>query len=131
MYFWVSQGIAGFGLAIVVFMNHYPIEKVDRERLAEGDWAALQCAGTLNVTQGWFPRLNDWLFGGLNFQIEHHLFPTMPRHNLRSVSPKVRAFCHTFGLPYTDVSPFGGVQMILGWLKSIAGEIKSSSEKRH
>jgi fatty acid desaturase len=35
-------------------------------------------------------RFNDWFTGHLNYQIEHHLFPTMPRHNYPLVAPMVR-----------------------------------------
>lgn len=42
----------------------------------------------------------DWLWGGLNYQIEHHLFPTMPRHNLAKVMPMVKNFCAENDLPY-------------------------------
>ena len=47
--------------------------------------------------------LNDMLFGGLNYQIEHHLFPTMPRSRLRRARAIVRPFCLAHGLPYEDV----------------------------
>jgi fatty acid desaturase len=47
--------------------------------------------------------LNDMLFGGLNYQIEHHLFPTMPRSRLRQARAIVRPFCLAHGLPYEDV----------------------------
>lgn len=44
----------------------------------------------------------DWFLGGLNHQIEHHLFPGMPRVNLRRARPLVRAHCARLGLPYTE-----------------------------
>jgi fatty acid desaturase len=46
--------------------------------------------------------VNDWLLGGLNYQIEHHLFPSVPRCNLRKVQPLVREHCAKVGLPYTE-----------------------------
>jgi len=45
--------------------------------------------------------LTDWLLGGLNYQIEHHLFPSMPRPNLRHAQPLVQAYCVAVGLAYT------------------------------
>jgi fatty acid desaturase len=47
-------------------------------------------------------RVTDWLFGGLNYQIEHHLFPSMPRPHLRLVQPLVRSHCLRSGVPYTE-----------------------------
>src|SRR4051794_36479959 len=46
--------------------------------------------------------LTDWFLGGLNYQIEHHLFPSMPRGNLRRAVPIVRAYCAEIGVPYTE-----------------------------
>jgi hypothetical protein len=44
--------------------------------------------------------VTDWLMGGLNCQIEHHLFPNMPRANLRHAQGAVRAYCQHVGVPY-------------------------------
>lgn len=42
----------------------------------------------------------DWFHGGLQFQVTHHLFPRMPRHNLRRASAYVKDFCAEIGLKY-------------------------------
>lgn len=47
-------------------------------------YVCLQLYTTRNMRPGIFI---DWLWGGLNYQIEHHLFPSMPRHNLKTVHP--------------------------------------------
>jgi len=53
----------------------------------------LQVNATCNVEGG---RFNDWFTGHLNYQIEHHLFPTMPRHNYSTVAPLVLCiYIHT------------------------------------
>ena len=44
--------------------------------------------------------LDDWLHGGLQHHIEHHLFPRLPRHSLRRVRPEVRALAEKHGIPY-------------------------------
>ncbi|KAI4537235.1 hypothetical protein MG293_012098, partial [Ovis ammon polii] len=54
---------------------------------------------TCNVEYSFF---NDWFTGHLNFQIEHHLFPTMPRHNCHKVAPLVKSLCAKHGLPYVN-----------------------------
>jgi fatty acid desaturase len=46
--------------------------------------------------------VTDWVLGGLNYQVEHHLFPSMPRPNLRHAQPIVRAYCAEVGVPYTE-----------------------------
>ena len=64
----------------------------------------MQVKGTINWS---CPAWLDWLHGGLQFQIEHHLFPRMPRHNLRKASPHVQALCRELRLPYHMPSFFG------------------------
>jgi fatty acid desaturase len=46
----------------------------------------------------------DFWYGGLNYQIEHHLFPTMPRNQLRHAQPIVEQFCAERGIPYYQTS---------------------------
>ena len=46
----------------------------------------------------------DVALGGLNYQIEHHLFPSMPRSDLRHAQPIVQRFCHLHGLTYCETS---------------------------
>lgn len=52
-----------------------------------------------NIRGGWF---TDLALGGLNYQIEHHLFPSMPRPSLRRCRVLVRAFCAQTGLLYCE-----------------------------
>nr|WP_216628622.1 fatty acid desaturase [Actinopolyspora erythraea] len=44
----------------------------------------------------------DFLLGGLNYQIEHHLFPGMPRPNLRHAQPLIHEFCTQRGISYSQ-----------------------------
>jgi len=76
----------------VTSMNHLPMEiDYDKER----DWVSLHVVSTQNVEQSFF---NDWFTGHLNFQIEHHLFPTMPRHNYVKVHQRIMDLCRKHGL---------------------------------
>eukprot|EP00076_Gallus_gallus_P021347 XP_015142319.1 fatty acid desaturase 1-like isoform X2 [Gallus gallus] len=79
---WVSQ------------MNHIPMDIYYDQNL---DWVSTQLQATCNVEQSLF---NDWFTGHLNFQIEHHLFPTMPRHNYWKVAPLVKSLCAKHGIEY-------------------------------
>jgi delta8-fatty-acid desaturase len=60
----------------------------------------MQIATTMDVT---CPEWLDWLHGGLQFQIEHHLFPRVPRHNLRKVRYLVKAHCKKHDIYYHEV----------------------------
>uniref|UniRef100_A0A8D0B8C4 Cytochrome b5 heme-binding domain-containing protein n=1 Tax=Salvator merianae TaxID=96440 RepID=A0A8D0B8C4_SALMN len=81
-FLWVSQ------------MNHIPMN-IDYDKNL--DWVSAQLAATCNVDQSLF---NDWFTGHLNFQIEHHLFPTMPRHNYWKVAPLVKSLCAKHDVKY-------------------------------
>ena len=61
----------------------------------------------------------DFLMGGLNRQIEHHLFPSMPRPHLRLAQPYVRAHCHRHGITYTEATLPGAYRQIVVYLNRV------------
>ncbi|KMT17941.1 hypothetical protein BVRB_2g034610 [Beta vulgaris subsp. vulgaris] len=65
------------------------------------DWFEKQTSGTLDID---CPCWMDWFHGGLQFQIAHHLFPRMPRCQLRKISPFVKELCEKHNLPYNCAS---------------------------
>ena len=67
-----------------------------------------------NVSGG---RVIAFLLGGLNYQIEHHLFPTMPRANLRRAQTIVQEFCTEREIPYQDDGLVGSYRQALRYLK--------------
>jgi len=93
----VQQGLFGVYLGCAFAPNHkgMPILGPDDQ----SDFLRRQVLTSRNVRGG---VAVDLLLGGLNYQIEHHLFPSMPRANLRRAQPIVRAFCHAHGLPYVE-----------------------------
>jgi fatty acid desaturase len=64
-------------------------------------------------------RLTDWFMGGLNYQVEHHLFPSMARPHLRRVQPIVREFCATRGIPYTETSLLQSYGIVIRYLNRV------------
>lgn len=106
------------GIALIVFMNHYALELHGEDQKATANFLDLQLRGTRNILpsplMNWisvralplFYLLSHGFQGGLNLQIEHHLFPTMPRHNLLKVRPLVQQFCKEHGYPYEELSYF-------------------------
>lgn len=65
------------------------------------------------------PEWFDFFHGGLQFQAIHHLFPRLPRHNLRKVQPFVLDFCREVGLPYSIYGFGKGNEIIIGKLAEI------------
>ncbi|ADB32047.1 fatty acid desaturase [Kribbella flavida DSM 17836] len=63
--------------------------------------------------------LVDFALGGLNYQIEHHLFPSMPRPNLRRVQPIVREYCAKHGVKYTEVGLFESYRIVTDYLNNV------------
>ncbi|MBN3294948.1 FADS2 desaturase, partial [Amia calva] len=96
----------------VTQMNHIPME-IEHER--HQDWITMQLAATCNIEQSLF---NDWFSGHLNFQIEHHLFPMMPRHNYWRVALQVRELCERHGVPYRVKGLWQGFTDIVSSLRT-------------
>jgi fatty acid desaturase len=61
----------------------------------------------------------DFAMGGLNYQIEHHLFPSMPRPNLKRAQPLVRAYCEKHGVTYTEVGLFTSYGIVTRYLNTV------------
>jgi len=68
--------------------------------------------------------------GGLNYQIEHHLFPNMPRPNLRRAQPIVQAFCDEHGISYTSCSLLRSYAEVLRHLHAIGAPLRAHSTDR-
>ncbi|CAG8458160.1 11212_t:CDS:1 [Ambispora gerdemannii] len=70
------------------------------------------------------PWWMDWFHGGLQFQAIHHLFPRIPRHNLRACQPFVKKFCEETGLQYHIYGFVEGNGVVLSALKDVANQIE-------
>ncbi|KAL8591040.1 hypothetical protein ACOMHN_015663 [Nucella lapillus] len=93
-YYFVLRCLESHWFTWVSQSNHLPMDiKADEEE----PWLKLQMHATCNIERSFF---NDWFTGHLNFQIEHHLFPMMPRHNLYKITPLVKSLCQKHGLDY-------------------------------
>jgi fatty acid desaturase len=95
----VQQGLFGLYLGCSFAPNHkgMPILAADDQ----SDFLRRQVLTSRNVNGG---LVTDFALGGLNYQIEHHLFPSMPRPNLRRAQTLVAAFCQQHGLTYCHSS---------------------------
>ncbi len=68
--------------------------------------------------------ITDFVYGGLNYQIEHHLFPTMPRNNLKKVQPIVKEFCRKHGIPFHETSVMQSHREILGYMHKMSAPLR-------
>jgi fatty acid desaturase len=120
----VHQGLFGLYLGCSFAPNHKGMPTLtDAEEL---DFLRRQVLTSRNVTGS---RPVDLLLGGLNYQIEHHLFPNMPRPNLRHAQPLVRAFCAHHGLPYVEASLFGSYADAVRHLHAVGARLRPAVTK--
>jgi fatty acid desaturase len=118
----VQQGLFGLYLGCAFAPNHKGMPTLtEADQL---DFLRRQVLTSRNVAGS---GLVDWLLGGLNYQIEHHLFPTMPRPNLRRAQPLIRAFCDQHGLAYSQASLFGSYAQAIRHLHAVGAPLRPTT----
>ena len=118
----VHQGLLGLLLGSAFAPNHKGMPILAEED--ESDFLRRQVLTARNVRGG---MVIDFALGGLNYQIEHHLFPTMPRRNLRRSQPLVRAFCELHDLTYEERSLLGSYVDVLRYLRAVGAPIRPAT----
>jgi len=121
----VQQGLLGFYLGCSFAPNHkgMPILAASDKT----DFLRRQVLTSRNVRGGW---LTDFALGGLNYQIEHHLFPSMPRPNLRRAQALVAAFCADRDVSYTQTSLLASYAQALGHLATVGSGLASPAASK-
>jgi fatty acid desaturase len=112
-----AQTMCGLMLALVFGLGHNGMATYDAAE--RPDFWKLQVTTTRNVTPNIFV---DWFCGGLQYQVDHHLFPSIPRHNLPKVHALVESFCKEHGVSYHEASMFQGTKEVLSVLGKISEE---------
>ncbi|MET0673694.1 MAG: acyl-CoA desaturase, partial [Microbacterium pygmaeum] len=93
----VQMAVFGIYMGAAFAPNHKGMPIIDPD--AKLDFFTKQVRTSRNVSGGWWATI---LMGGLNYQVEHHLFPNMARPNLRKARLLVREFCAERDVPYTE-----------------------------
>ncbi|MCE6993493.1 acyl-CoA desaturase [Saccharothrix sp. S26] len=119
----VHQGVFGVYMGISFAPNHkgMPVLQAGHQL----DFLRKQVLTSRNVTGGWF---TDFLLGGLNYQIEHHLFPSMPRPHLRRAQALVRDFCHRHSVSYAECGLFTSYGFVLKYLHEAGAELRGTAK---
>ncbi len=110
----VQLGLFGLLLGGSFAPNHKGMPIVPKNMKI--DFLHRQVVMSRNIRGGW---VIDVAMGGLNYQIEHHLFPSMPRPNLRRAQPIVKAFCREQGIPYTETSLPQSYGIVVRYLNAV------------
>jgi fatty acid desaturase len=115
----VHQGLRGLYLGLAFAPNHKGMPVLSAEQ--DADPFLRQVLTSRNVRGG--PMI-DWALGGLNYQIEHHLFPSMPRVNLPRAQSIVRATCHRNDVPYVEASATASYAEVLRHLHAVGAPLR-------
>jgi sphingolipid 8-(E)-desaturase len=106
-------------LHVQINLSHWGMSTAD---LGETEsFAQRQMRTTMDVD---CPVWLDWFHGGLQFQAVHHLFPRLPRHNLRRVQQMIREFSSDTKIPYSIMGFVDGNRKVLGRLGEVSEQVK-------
>ena len=115
----VHRALGGVYMGSVFAPNHKGMPILEKD--TDLDFLHQQVLTARNV-QG--SPIADFWYGGLNYQIEHHLFPNMPRNNLKKAQPIVRAFCQEKGISYHETGVWQSHKEILGFLHEVSAPLR-------
>jgi fatty acid desaturase len=117
----VHQAVFGLYMGCSFAPNHKGMPIIGTEQKL--DYLRRQVVTSRNVRGGWFV---DQLLGGLNYQVEHHLFPSMPRTHLRKAQRLVQTYCAQHRIPYTETSLFASYACALRYLHTLGEPLRAA-----
>ena len=124
--YFLSAFVSGAVMAVVFQLAHCvgeagfpaPVRSGDGRAAMEAEWAVHQVSTTVDFARG--SRVLSWLLGGLNFQIEHHLFSRICHVHYPALSQVVQQTCREFGVAYSAHDTFGSaVASHFRWLAAM------------
>jgi fatty acid desaturase len=116
----IYKGVGGAYMASVFAPNHKGMPQTDGA--TRMDFVRTQVLTARNVRGH---PLTDLWYGSLNYQIEHHLFPGMPRLNMRRAQPIIRQFCREQGIEYYETSFVESYRELLAFLNEIGAPLRA------
>ncbi len=119
----LHQALFGIYLGCTFAPNHKGMPTLTAED--ELDYLRKQVLTSRNVSGG---ALMDVALGGLNHQIEHHLFPNMPTPNLRKAKPIVRQYCAALGVSYAETTLIGSYRIALRHMHDVGEPLRSHAQ---
>ncbi len=113
----ISESLGGLFIGVVFTVGHNAMEVFTEKELRATDFVRLQVRTTRDVDPHWF---TDWFCGGLNYQVEHHIWPTVPRHHLPKAAAILKAFCKKHSIQYTSASLIEGNRQVCRLLAALS-----------
>ncbi|MBA3425746.1 MAG: acyl-CoA desaturase [Rubrobacter sp.] len=121
----VHRGLFGAYMVSIFAPNHKAMPMLDKD--SRMDFLHRQVLTSRNVLAH---PVTDFWYGGLNYQIEHHLFPRMPRNKLRSAQSIVKDFCRDHAIGYHETSVLGSYREILQHLHEVGAPLREAGKNR-
>merc|ERR1719419_530025 len=100
--FFITHAVCGILLSIQIGISHW-ISSVVHFHPDRKNWFRHQLATTIDID---CYRFNDWFHGGLQFQVAHHIFPTLPRCYLRRTKDRIKEVLKKHGAHYQEMTLF-------------------------
>jgi fatty acid desaturase len=117
----VHRGLFGMYMVSIFAPNHKAMPVLDRD--SQLDFLHRQVLTSRNVIAH---PITDFWYGGLNYQIEHHLFPSMPRNKLREAQAIVKDFCRAHSIAYHETSVLQSYREILQHLHEVGAPLREA-----
>jgi fatty acid desaturase len=119
----VHRGLFGLFMVSVFAPNHKAMPLLEQD--SEMDFLRRQVLTSRNVIAH---PITDFWYGGLNYQIEHHLFPRMPRNKLKEAQPIIKGFCRNLDISYHETSVLQSYREILQHLHEVGEPLRKGGK---
>jgi len=117
----VHRGLFGMYMVAIFAPNHKAMPLLEQD--SQVDFLSRQVLTSRNV---FGHPITDYWYGGLNYQIEHHLFPRMPRNKLKEAQPIIKDFCREHGIPFHETSVLQSYREILSHLHEVGAPLRKT-----
>ena len=121
----VHRGLFGTYMVSIFAPNHKAMPLLERD--SKVDFLRRQVLTSRNVRAH---PITDFWYGGLNYQIEHHLFPRLPRNKLKEAQPIIRGFCRDHSIAYHETSVLRSYKEILQHLHKVGAPLRETRKAR-
>jgi fatty acid desaturase len=118
----IHQALTGFYLGSIFAPNHKGMPVLDKDN--KMGFLQRQVLTARNIYPG---PVTDFWYGGLNYQIEHHLFPSMPRNKLKEARKIVKTFCQEHDIPYHETTMLQSFKEIVQYLHEIGSPLRNAN----
>ena len=121
----VHRGLFGTYMVSIFAPNHKAMPILERD--SKVDFLRRQVLTSRNVVAH---PITDFWYGGLNYQIEHHLFPRLPRNKLKEAQPIIRGFCRDHSIAYHETGVLQSYREILQHLHKVGAPLREAGKTR-